>query len=169
MKRLFLVIATCVLQTCVALDEDPSDFHFDFAIDKYSQLGSDYVAIQPSFEVTDNNNVPYNVTVYVRHETNEPTARLQLKLVVTEDSGKNNFSLGTASGRIKVLDLYDPDAFFAVGWGLKIFSRKNNSFGPINHLPKDMILDKFFWYDQKNDKVNLQFEFYCCTKRRPTK
>ena len=149
----------------VASDRLPTSFEFKFTIEKYSQLGSDYVAIQPPFEVSDNNYVPYNVTVYVRHETRKPTARLQLKLVVTDDSGKDNYSLGTATGRIKVLDVYYPDSFYDKRWGYKIFNREDNSVGPINHFPRDMILDKFFWYDQKNDRVNLELEFYCCMKR----
>ena len=166
MKRLLLVIATFVLRTSIASGSIPNKFHLNFAIEKYSQLGSDYVAIQPPLPISDNNNVPYNVTVYVRHETSEPTARLQFKLVLTEDSGKDNFSLETELGEITLKDFNGQWVRdYVMPLNAKTFTRKDNSFGPISHLPRDLILDKFAW----NDRVKLHLKLFCCFNGYPKK
>ena len=163
MKRLLLVIATFLLLTTVASEREPTSFHLNFAIEKYSHLGSDYVAIQSPLAVSDNNNDSYKVTVYVRHETNEPTARLQVKLVVTEDSGKDNFSLGRANGLVALHDVYKPSSrVYYVDWAFKTFTREDNSVGPISHLPRDLIVDRYFWYDKEKDMVQLEVTFVCC-------
>ena len=163
MKRLLLVIATFVLGASIASGSIPNKFHLNFAIEKYSQLGSDYVAIQPPLPISDNNNVPYNVTVYVRHETSEPTARLQFKLVLTEDSGKDNFSLGRAFGLVALRDRYGPTSRgYYVEWKFKTFTREDDSVGPISHLPRDLIVDRYMWYDETKDRVYLEATFLCC-------
>ena len=166
MKRLLLVIATFLVGTSGGSRSYPAEFALNFTIENYSKLGTDYVAIGPSLAVSDNNYDPYDVTVYVRHETSEPTARLQLKLVVTEDSGKENFSLETALGDIRLKDFNGQWVRdYVMPLNAKTFSRENNSFGPISHLPRDLILDKFAW----NDRVKLHLKLFCCFNGYPKK
>lgn len=159
-----IVVAAVFLFSAVSADRFPASFYLDFEVRNYTKLGSEGKLIEKQLRVSDNHFKPYNLSVTVKQSSDDQDSRLQVMLFVDDVENKQSlYSFGRASGRLSLLHRStSPWGDYVVGWGWKTFTQDDKNAGPIQHLPRDIIIKKRKWYDSEEDLIKLRLEFNCC-------